>query len=141
MSTQLFDILKYGAVAMAAFVIGAMTLLGIGGGPLLVPVLIYLLGLSDNVARGTSLALIIVSSALSLLSRIYIQNMSLSTFFDFKAFLVLAIPLAIGALFISSFVQMFTGVNVDISPTYQLLLRRIFGVLLVGLGIIIVWLG
>ena len=141
MSTHLFDILKYGVVAMIAFVIGASTLLGIGGGPLLVPVLIYLLGLSDNVARGTSLALIIVSSVLSLLSRLYIQNMSLSTFFDFKAFLVLAIPLAIGALFISSFIQLFTGVNVDISPAYQLLLRRIFGVLLVGLGIIIVWLG
>jgi uncharacterized membrane protein YfcA len=141
MSTQLFEILKYGAVATLAFVIGASTLLGIGGGPLLVPVLIYLLGLSDSVARGTSLALIIVSSTLGLISRSYIQNMSLSTFFDFKTFLIIAVPLAIGALFISNIAQVFTGVNVDVSPAYQLLLRRIFGAVLVGLGVLLVWLG
>jgi len=141
MSTQLFDILKYGAVAILAFVIGASTLLGIGGGPLLVPVLIYFLGLNDSVARGTSLALIIVASALGLVSRSYIQNMSVGSFFDFKAFLIIAVPLAIGALFISNFVQIFTGVNVDVSPAYQLLLRRIFGAVMIGLGILIIWLG
>jgi hypothetical protein len=67
--------------------------------------------------------------------------MNLSTFFDFKAFLIIAVPLAIGALFISNIVQVFTGVNVDVSPAYQLILRRIFGLVLVGLGIILVWLG
>ena len=141
MNIQLSEILKYGAVATLAFVIGASTLLGIGGGPLLVPVLIYLLGLSDSVARGTSLTLILVSSALGLISRAYIQKMSVNTFFDFKTFLIIVVPLAIGALFISNIVQVFTGVNVDISPAYQLLLRRIFGAVLVGLGVLLVWLG
>ena len=141
MSSQHFELFKYGVVAALAFIIGASTLLGIGGGPLLVPVLIYILGLNDTVARGTSLALIIMSSALGLISRSYLQNMSLSTFFDLKTFLIIAVPLAIGALFISNIVQVFTGVNVDVIPAYQLLLRRIFGMVLVGLGILLVWLG
>jgi uncharacterized membrane protein YfcA len=81
MSSQHFELLKYGVVAALAFIIDASTLLGIGGESLLVPVLIYILGLNDTVARGTSLALIIMSSALGLISRSYLQNMSLSTFF------------------------------------------------------------
>ncbi len=125
---------QYGLGMFIAFLIGACSsLLGIGGGPLIVPLLLYGFGLSDSVARGTSLALLIVNGVLGLYSR-HLAKMDLSQYFDPKFFLIMVIPLAIGSLFTIQIVQ---GVNFELDPLWQSLLRKLFGIVLIVIGLVI----
>ncbi len=122
-----------------AFLIGVTsTLFGIGGGPLLVPLLIYFFGLNDSIARGTSLALVIITGILGLFSR-HLAKMDLTQYFDLRTFLIISIPLAIGSLFTIQIISFFSGINVEMDPIMQSSLRKYFGLLLIGLGLVIIW--
>ena len=135
MKTSNFGFGYYLLASMISFLIGAVcSLFGIGGGPLLVPVMIYFIGLDGSVARGTSLALVIVSGVLGLVSRGYLQKLSLDSYFEIRTFLIMVLPLAIGSLFISQIIEYFTGVKVDIDPALEILLRRAFGALVILIG-------
>jgi len=128
---------QYGLGMFIAFLIGACSsLLGIGGGPLIVPLLLYGFGLSDSVARGTSLALLIVNGVLGLYSR-HLAKMELSQYFDPKFFLIMVIPLAIGSLFTIQIIQIVQGVNFELDPIWQSLLRKLLGIVLVVIGLVI----
>jgi len=128
---QVLIIGKYSLGFILAFLIGASsTLFGIGGGPLLVPLLVYFFGLSDNLARGTSLALVIITGALGLFSR-HLAQMDASQYFDTRFFLLISIPIAIGSLFTIQILSHLLGTNIDLDPGIQGILRKYFGVLLI----------
>jgi uncharacterized protein len=130
---------KIGLGIFAALLIGAAsTLFGIGGGPLLVPLLVYFFELNDSVARGTSLALVIVNGILGLFSR-RISNMDLVQYFDLGTFLLISIPLSIGSLFAIPVISYIVGFNVEMDPIMQSTLRKYFGLLIILLGLIIIW--
>ena len=130
---------KLGLGIIAALLIGsASTLFGIGGGPLLVPLLVYFFELNDSVARGTSLALVIITGILGLFSR-HFSNMDLFQYFDLKTFLLISIPLSIGSLFAIPVISYVTGFNVDLDPVMQSTMRKYFGLLIILLGLVIVW--
>ncbi len=129
---------KYGLVIFLAFLIGAAsTLFGIGGGPLLVPLLVYFFGLNDSLARGTSLALVIITGVLGLFSR-HLVKMELVQYFDLRTFLIISIPLAIGSLFTIQILSYFWGANIEMDQVIQSSLRKYFGLLLIGLGLVII---
>jgi uncharacterized membrane protein YfcA len=129
---------KYCLVIFLALLIGAAsTLFGIGGGPLLVPLLVYFFGLNDSLARGTSLALVIVTGVLGLFSR-QLVKMELVQYFDLRTFLIISIPLAIGSLFTIQILSYFWGTNIELDQVLQSTLRKYFGVLLIGLGLVII---
>jgi len=129
----------YVLVIIMSFLIGAIgSLFGIGGGPLLVPVMIYFIGLCGSVARGTSLALVVVSGVLGLVSRGYLQKLNPDSFFELRTFLIMVIPLAIGSLFVSQIIEYFTGVKIDIDPAFEVFLRRAFGGLVILIGAVMV---
>jgi uncharacterized membrane protein YfcA len=129
----------YISAIIMSFLIGAIgSLFGIGGGPLLVPVMIYFIGLGGSVARGTSLALVIVSGVLGLVSRGYLQKLNPDSFFELRTFLIMVIPLAIGSLFVSQIIEYFTGVKIDVDPAFEILLRRAFGGLVILIGAVMV---
>ena len=140
MKTSNFGFSQYILAMIMSFLIGAIgSLFGIGGGPLLVPVMIYFIGLGGSVARGTSLALVIVSGVLGLVSRGYLQKLNPDSFFEFRTFLIMVIPLAIGSLFVSQIIEHFTGVKIDIDPAFEILLRRAFGGLVILIGAVMVF--
>ncbi|MCX6656519.1 MAG: sulfite exporter TauE/SafE family protein [Candidatus Bathyarchaeota archaeon] len=139
MKTNNLDFTHYILAIIMSFLIGAIgSLFGIGGGPLLVPVMIYFIGLGGSVARGTSLALVIVSGVLGLVSRGYLQKLNPDSFFELRTFLIMVIPLAIGSLFVSQIIEYFTGVKIDIDPAFEIILRRAFGGLVILIGAVMV---
>ena len=130
---------KIGLGILAALLIGAAsTLFGIGGGPLLVPLLVYFFELNDSVARGTSLALVIITGILGLFSR-RMSNMDLVQYFDLRTFLLISIPLSIGSLFAIPIISYIAGFNIDMDPVMQSTLRKYFGLLIILLGLVIIW--
>ena len=139
MKTNNLGFSHYVLVIIMSFLIGAIgSLFGIGGGPLLVPVMIYFIGLCGSVARGTSLALVVVSGVLGLVSRGYLQKLNPDSFFELRTFLIMVIPLAIGSLFLSQIIEYFTGVKIDIDPAFEVFLRRAFGGLVILIGAVMV---
>ena len=139
MKTNNLGFSHYVLVIIMSFLIGGIgSLFGIGGGPLLVPVMIYFIGLCGSVARGTSLALVVVSGVLGLVSRGYLQKLDPDSFFELRTFLIMVIPLAIGSLFVSQIIEYFTGVKIDIDPAFEVFLRRAFGGLVILIGAVMV---
>lgn len=95
-------------------------IVGIGGGVLLVPALIYLFHQSQHQAQGTSLgALLAPIGALAFLAYYRAGNVNV------KAALLIALGFMIGGYFGGVFAQ-------HLSET---LLRRVFAVVLLGLGL------
>lgn len=88
-------------------------LLGIGGGIIIIPSLIYLFGLSQHVAQGTTLAVMIPPIGL-LAAYVYYKNGYVN------------IPVAI-IICISFFIGGFFGAKIAVGIK-EALLRRIFGV-------------
>jgi uncharacterized membrane protein YfcA len=126
---------NYVLVALLAFAVGAMSsLFGIGGGPLLVPLLMYSLELGGNVARGTSMALVIPIGVAGLLRRKFLLKQSLAEFFDLRAFAITAPMTILGSLFIGTILYLTLGYNLELSPSSEILLRRLFAVLLLIIG-------
>jgi uncharacterized membrane protein YfcA len=126
---------NYVLVALLAFAVGAMSsLFGIGGGPLLVPLLMYSLELGGNVARGTSMALVIPIGVAGLLRRKFLLKQSLAEFFDLRAFAITTPMTILGSLFIGTILYLTLGYNLELSPSSEILLRRLFAVLLLLIG-------
>jgi len=118
-----------------SFTIGACSsFFGIGGGPLFIPLLIYLLNLEDRIAAGTSLALVIPIGVAGLIGHRYIHNRNFSDFFDAKAFLTLAPASVIGALTGEMVINLILGYRFEISWETAVLTRRLFAVLLLIIG-------
>jgi uncharacterized membrane protein YfcA len=95
-------------------------LVGLGGGVIIVPTLIYLFGFSQQSAQGTSLAVLLPPVGL-LAAVVYYQK----GFVDLKAALFIGLGVFVGSLIGSKI-----ALNL---PT--LILQRIFGALLISLGI------
>jgi len=122
--------------AILSFAIGAASdLFGIGGGPLMVPLLIYVLELDGKVARGTSLALVIITGITGLLRRKYFLKQSLAEFFDWRTFLFTAPFTVLGSLLIGTILQLVLGYQFELSPGSEDLLRRSFAIILLIIGV------
>lgn len=133
--------LNYFSSALLAFAVGAMSsLFGIGGGPLLVPLLIYSIELGGNVARGTSMVLVIPIGIAGLIRRKYLLKQSLAEFFDLRAFVITAPLSVLGSLFIGTIPYLTLGYNIEFSCSSEILFRRLFAIFLIIIGAkMLVW--
>lgn len=83
-------------IGLAAGMLSGMV--GIGGGLIIVPALVYFLGFSQHTAQGTSLALILLPVGILAVMQYYKQG-----HVDIKVVGILAIGFVIGSLFGSRF--------------------------------------
>ena len=90
-------------------------IVGIGGGLLMIPMLIFFLGLSQHAAQGTSLAVMLPPIGI-----LAAMNYYKAGFIEWKFALIIAATFIIGGYFGSKFA-------VSVSPT---LLKKIFGTVL-----------
>ena len=90
-------------------------IVGIGGGLLIIPMLIFFLGLSQHAAQGTSLAIMLPPIGI-----LAAMNYYKADFIEWKFALIIAATFIIGGYFGSKFA-------VSVSPT---LLKKIFGTVL-----------
>ena len=88
---------------------------GIGGGLLMIPMLIFFLGLSQHAAQGTSLAVMLPPIGI-----LAVMNYYKAGFVEWKFALIIAITFIIGGYFGAKFA-------VSVSP---IVLKKIFGVVL-----------
>ncbi|WP_024873306.1 sulfite exporter TauE/SafE family protein [Tolumonas lignilytica] len=98
-------------------------LFGIGGGVLIVPALIYILGFSQKLATGTSLAILLPPVGIAAVLEYYRHGEV-----DFKAALTIAVMVLIG-----SWLGARVAVQLD-----EKILKTVFGIFLIVLGIYIV---
>lgn len=94
--------------------------LGIGGGAILVPSLVFLFGLTQHQAQGTSLAIMLPPVFILAVMRYYQAGQVKIPIAIFAA-----IGLTLGALLGAHFVQYISDAN----------LRKLFGVFLIAVGI------
>lgn len=99
-------------------------LIGIGGGVILIPSLIFLLGFSQHMAEGTTLAAMVPPIGI-LAALVYYQNNQV----DIKAASLIAAGFLVGGFFGARLAQQFTS---D-------MLQKIFAVMLIALGIKMLW--
>ena len=97
---------------------------GIGGGLVIVPSLVYLLGFSQHRATGTSLAILLPPLGIGAVWEYYKKDNV-----DFKAALVIGVLLALGAWVGGKYANQLKG------PTLQLM----FGVFAVVMGSYTIW--
>ena len=90
-------------------------IVGIGGGLLMIPMLIFFLGLSQHAAQGTSLAVMLPPIGV-----LAVMNYYKAGFVEWKFALIIAITFIIGGYFGAKFA-------VSVSP---IVLKKIFGVVL-----------
>lgn len=83
--------LQFASVGLVVGAVGGM--LGIGGGVLVIPALVYLFGFNQKMAVGTSLAMLLPPIGIFALMRYYPQNVNV------KAAMILAAGFAIGGYF------------------------------------------
>jgi uncharacterized membrane protein YfcA len=102
----------------------ASGLFGIGGGVLIVPGLVFLLGFSQHTATGTSLAILLPPVGIAAVLEYYRYG-----HVDLKAALIVAAALLVGAWFGALLAN-------HLKDTY---LRLAFGVFVVGLGLYVVF--
>ena len=93
--------------------------IGIGGGLIVVPALVYFMGMSQHGAQGTSLAMMLPP-----IGALAVYNYYKAGEVDFKVAAILCISFIIGSFFGSK-------IAISISP-YQL--KKIFGVIIILLG-------
>jgi uncharacterized membrane protein YfcA len=113
------DAIGWVAVGLAAGTLGS--LLGLGGGFLVVPALVLLRGLDARLATGTSVAVIVPTMCVALWRRASLGHVDWN----------LAWPIALGAVG-GAFVGAWLSGRVD-----EVLLRRLFAVVLVGVAALI----
>lgn len=97
---------------------------GIGGGLIIVPSLVYLLGFDQHRATGTSLAILLPPLGIGAVWEYYKKDNV-----DFKAALVIGVLLALGAWIGGKYANQLKG------PTLQLM----FGVFAVVMGSYTIW--
>ena len=90
-------------------------IVGIGGGLLMIPMMIFFLGLSQHTAQGTSLAVMLPPIGI-----LAVMNYYKAGFVEWKFALIIAITFIIGGYFGAKFA-------VSVSP---IVLKKIFGVVL-----------
>lgn len=93
-------------------------LLGVGGGIVLVPMMVFFLGLSQHIAQGISL-LVIIPTAASGLWHLHKEKLV-----DYRTAALLSIGAIIGATLSASFVQSIPAAE----------LKKIFGVFVIIMG-------
>ena len=103
-------------IVVLGFGAGILTgIMGVGGGVVMVPMMVLLLGVSQHLAQGISMLVIIPTVMVAILK---LRN---SNLFEFRTALLLAAGSIVGSLLSSNVVQLIDGV----------ILKRIFGVLVV----------
>ncbi len=105
-------------VGVAAGILGG--LVGVGGGIIIVPALVYLLGVSQKTAQGTSLALIMLPVGILGVLQYYKQG-----HVDFKV---------VGLLAIGFFLGSFLGSKIALSLP-QATVKKIFAVLMILIAV------
>lgn len=98
-------------------------LLGIGGGVVLVPMMVFILGIAQHTAQGISMLVIIPTSLVSIW---YFYKEKL---INYQAALYMATGAVIGALISANFAQ-----NIPASE-----LKRIFGIFVIYSGLRMIW--
>jgi len=107
-------------VLLLGFLVGVISgIIGIGGGVILIPALIWLLGMTQRKAQGTSLAALLLPVGIFAFWAYYREGNA-----DLRVGLLVALGFAVGGLF--------GGFGAQYVP--ELWLRRIFAVVLIGLG-------
>jgi len=94
--------------------------IGIGGGLIVVPCLVYFLGMSQHTAQGTSLAMMLPP-----IGAIAVYNYYKAGVVDFKVAAILCISFIIGSFFGSK-------IAISLSPS---VIKKAFGILIILLGI------
>ena len=103
-------------IVVLGFGTGILTgIMGVGGGVVMVPMMVLLLGESQHLAQGISMLVIIPTVMVAILK---LRN---SNLFEYRTALLLAAGSIVGSLLSSNMVQLIDGV----------ILKRIFGVLVV----------
>ena len=103
-------------IVVLGFGAGILTgIMGVGGGVVMVPMMVLLLGVSQHLAQGISMLVIIPTVMVAILK---LRN---SNLFEYRTALLLAAGSIVGSLLSSNVVQLSDGV----------ILKRIFGVLVV----------
>ena len=103
-------------LVVLGFGAGILTgIMGVGGGVVMVPMMVLLLGVSQHLAQGISMLVIIPTVMVAILK---LRN---SNLFEYRTALLLAAGSIVGSLLSSNMVQLIDGV----------ILKRIFGVLVV----------
>ena len=113
--SQLLTLIAIGI--FAGFTGGA---LGLGGGVIIVPSLVFIMGLSQHTAQGTSLAVLIFPVALLGAYNYYREG-----YVNVKFVVILAL-----AFFIGSYLRSLMSVNLS-----EKILRKIFGIAVLALSI------
>ncbi len=116
------NILLYIVLGLAAGILSG--LMGIGGGLIIVPVLVLLFGMSQHLAQGTTLALMVPPIGL-LAAWMYYKN----GFVDLKVAAFICLGFFVGGLLGAKFAA-------DIP---DIVLKRIFGVVLLLASIKMIW--
>jgi len=111
-------IILYLLIGLLAGIVSGIT--GIGGGVIIVPALIFLLGMSQHQAQGTTLALLIPPIGL-LAAYVYYK----SGFVNLRVAAFICIGFFLGG---------YAGAKIA-TTIPDLILRRIFGILLIGIAI------
>ncbi|MEL6222809.1 MAG: sulfite exporter TauE/SafE family protein [Cyanobacteria bacterium J06627_8] len=99
-------------------------LIGIGGGVLITPTLIYMFGFEQKIAQGTTLALLVPPIGILGAWSYYQQG-----FVNVKAAILICLGFVLGGLIGARFA-------VGIEPN---MLRRIFGIAMLGVSIRMIW--
>ena len=103
-------------IVVLGFGAGILTgIMGVGGGVVMVPMMVLLLGVSQHLAQGISMLVIIPTVMVAIL------KLRKSNLFEYRTALLLAAGSIVGSLLSSNMVQLIDGV----------ILKRIFGVLVV----------
>ena len=109
----------FGGILLGLIVGGVSGMIGIGGGVLIIPALLYLFGMSQLKAQGTSLATLLLPVSFFAFWRYYKAG-----HVDFKLAMLIAIGFAIGSWVTASWAQ----------HIRDLTLRRAFAIMLVFLA-------
>ena len=108
-------------ILFLGFAVGVISgIIGIGGGVVLVPALIWLLGMDQHKAQGTSLAALLLPTGIFAFWTYYRQGNA-----DLRVGLLIAAGFAVGGLF--------GGWGAQYIP--ELWLRRVFAMVLIALGV------
>jgi uncharacterized membrane protein YfcA len=113
-----FTIIMLIIVGLAAGTLAG--LVGVGGGVIIIPALVYILGFTQKEAQGTSLGILLLPVGILAVANYYKQG-----YIDIKAVIIISLAFVIGG---------FLGSKLALSIS-QDTLRKIFGTLLLVLAI------
>ena len=94
-------------------------LVGVGGGIVMVPMMVFVLGFSQHQAQGTSLAVLVVP-----VTALAVMNYYQEGYINWKYAAVIALFFVVGSYFGSKL-----AVNID-----QKMLKKVFSIILVAIG-------